>query len=199
MNITNVVDKLHADYHIAQNIINKSIKYSFDYHNSHTGIYYLQDNGLQNQILLVICVNEKYYLTTIYFSLIDNEYQIKPYIPDEIYPHIKKEMFKSDNYSPVPYFQKICAVILNSNPITTNYKTDTEKYKFHTYKDQKECPFFETFTRKNISTDMIEKIQKRYKSDLANRIIRYCHQAGKTLRFTSDINKSHDIIISMNN
>lgn len=198
MNITNVVNKLKSDYQNTQNIINKSIKYSFDYHNSHTSIYYLQENDLQNQILLVICVNNKYYLTTITFSLINNEYNTRRYIPDEIYPYIKNEMFEKDNYSPVPYFNKMFSVILNNDPITTNYKVDTENCEFHTYKDHKECPLFETFIRKSISPDMKEKIYKRYSNELAKEIIKYCYQTGETLRFTSDFNKSHDIIILMN-
>lgn len=198
MIITEVVNKLQKEYHNSQNMINKSLKYSFNYYNSHTAIYYLQENGLQNQILLAICVNGKYYLTTIYFSLFNYEYEIKPYIPNEIYSPIKKEIFEKDNYSPEPYFQKICSVILNNNPIITNYKTDTNKYKFYAYKAENECPFFETFIRKNISNDMEKKVRERYCNDLANKIIKYCYQTRKTLRFTSDINRAHDIIISMN-
>lgn len=199
MDITNVVNKLQNDYHNTQNIINKSIKYNFDYHNSHTAIYYLKENGLHNQILLVICVNNRYYLAPLYFSLINNEYKMSRYIPDEIYPYIRKEMFEKDNNSPAPYFDKMFSVILNNDPITTNYKADTNNYKFYTYKDHKECPFFETFIRKNISTDMKKKICKRYSYELAKEIIEYCYQTGKTLRFTSDFNKSRDIIILMNN
>lgn len=199
MDITNVVNKLQNDYHNTQNIINKSIKYVFDYHNSHTAIYYLQENGLQNQILLVICVNDKYYLTTLYFSLINNGYKMPRYIPDEIYPYIRKQMFEKDNNSPARYFDKMFSVILNNDPITVNYKIDTNNYEFHTYKDHKECPFFETFIRKSISSDMKEKIYKRYSYELAKEIIKYCYRTSKTLRFTSDFNKSHDIIILMNN
>lgn len=195
MDITNVINKLKNEYRNTQNIINKSIKYSFNYHNSHTDVYYIQENGLQNQILLAIFVDKKCYLTTIYFSLVNDKFQIKPYIPDEIYPHIRKEIFEADNNSPSPYFKKICSVILNSDPIITNYKTDTKNYNF--YKNLKDHPFFETFIRKNISPNMKQKIFKRYSNDLAEKIIKYCEQTGKTLRFTSDFNKSHDIMISM--
>lgn len=41
MDITNTVNKLKNDYRDSKNIINKSIKYSFNYYNSHTSIYYL--------------------------------------------------------------------------------------------------------------------------------------------------------------
>lgn len=134
---------------------------------------------MQNQILLAIYINDKYYLTTIYFSLINNKYQIKPYIPNEIYPQISKKIFEGDNYSPVPYFQKICSTILKNNPIITNYKTDTNKYQFYDYKDYNERPFFETFIRKNISPKMKAKIQERYSKDLANEIIKYCYRTKK--------------------
>lgn len=197
MDITNVVDKLRNDYHNTQNIINKSVKYSFDYHHSHTDIYYLEENGLKNQILLSICVKDKYYLTTICFS--NNDYEINPYIPNEIYQHIKNDIFSMDGYSPVPYFNKLCSVIINKVPIVTDYKDDIKNHNYHIYKDHNECPFFETFTRKNISDNMKEKIYKRYNNDLANKIIKYCYQTGQTLRFTSDFNKAHDIIFAMNN
>lgn len=80
----------------------------------------------------------------------------------------------------------------------TNYKTDTNNYNFYTYKNHNKCPFFETFIRKNISPKMKKKIWERYSNDLANEIINYCNLTKKTLRFTPDINKAHDIIIAMN-
>lgn len=198
MNITDAINKLHTDYQNADNIVNCSIKYSFDYHGSNTSIYYTQENQLGNYIMLIICVNNNYYLTSLYFSEYNGLYEISPYIPKEIYPLISPYIFKQDNYSPVKYFEKICESILNSYPITSNYKTDINKHKLHIYQNNQDCPFFECFVRVNMSTNMKKKIRERFNSQLASQIISYCHNIGKTCRFTSDINKAHDIVLAMN-
>lgn len=198
MDITKVVNKLENDYNNAAYVINKSIKYSFNYYNSNTTIYYSKENELQNQIILIICVNRIDYLTTIYFLESNNQYTITPYIPAEIYPHIRQDMFESNNNSPILYFERMCSVILNSHPIVANYGADLSEHDFYVYNDHNECPFFETFIRKNMSLAMKQKIYKRYDNDLAKKIIAYCKENNQTLRFTSDFNRSHDIVIAMN-
>lgn len=198
MDITNVVNRLHTDFQNADNIVNRSVKYSFHYHDSDTSIYYTQANQLGNYLMLVICVDNKYYLVSLYFSEYNGLYKIPPYIPEEIYPLICPYIFKQDNYSPVKYFEKICETILNGHPITSNYKTDINKYELHEYQNKHDCPFFECFVRVNMSPDMKKKIKAKYDSQLAYQIINYCHNMGKTCRFTPDINKAHDIVLAMN-
>lgn len=199
MDITKAVNKLHTDYHNADNIVNRSIKYSFHYHNSYTSVYYIKTNDLGRCIILVVSVNSFCYLMSIPFNESHNLYYITPYIPEEIYPLLYPFIFKKDHNSPVQYFEKIIETVLNTQPITTNYVTDINRKDLYTYKNNFDCPFFQNFVRANMSYKMKNKIRKQFGSDLATQIINYCRNMGKTCRFTSDITKAHDIVLAMNN
>jgi hypothetical protein len=48
-----------------------------------------------------------------------------------------------------------------------------------------------------MSDDMVNKIKNKYDSKVAQQIFKYCGHT-KTLRFTSDINKSKDILTFIN-
>ena len=198
MNITDAINKLYTDYQNPNNIINYSIKYDFNYHNSHTSIYYTQENNLENNIVLIICANNTFYLTSLYFSNHNNLYEITPYIPEEVYPLIRPYIFEQDNNSPIKYFERMFEVILNNHPIITNYQDDINTHHLYIYHNNNNCPFFQCFVRVNMSKDMIDKIRNKYDKQLANQIISYCKQTNKTCRFTPDITKAHDIVLAMN-
>lgn len=199
MDITNVVNKLHADYQNVDNIVNNSLKYSFYYYESYTSIYYTRENSLERYIILSIRVNDIYYLTTIYFTEFNHAYKITPYISKEIYPLIKPYIFEKDNYSTIPYFERICEVILNNEPCTSDFKNDFSNQKLYKYRSKEEYPFFKNFTRKNMSPKMEKKIYKQFDRPLATQIINLCQNTGRTCAFTPDINNAHDIVLAIKN
>lgn len=198
MNITNVVNKLHTDYQNTDNVVNRSVKYSFRYHDSDTSVYYAKTINLERYITLVVSVNNVYYLISLPIKENNNSFELTPYIPEEVYPLIRPFIFEKDNNSPIKYFEKICSVILNTQPITTNYETDINNHNLYVYHNKCDYPFFQNFVRANMSPDMKKKIKKQYGNPLADQIINYCYNMGKTCRFTPDITKARNIVLVMN-
>lgn len=198
MIITEHITKLHNDYQNINNRINNSIRYTFDHNGSRTSIYFTCENELQNQIILTICYNDTYYITPKYFSENNGVYNMTGFIPTEIYPHIR-DIFADNNYSPSCYFEHMLDAILNTAPVGKNFLAEINRHPYYNYENTSERPFFETFTRQNMSPAMRDNIQKRFDFDLANRILEYCDRTNKTLRFSSHIERNHDILIALNN
>ena len=80
-NITNMIDKIFTEYKNSNMIINSALKYRFSYNGYNTDVFYTQKDGLQNQLLLAITVDNVTYITTLYFYKKDKEYCMQFYLP----------------------------------------------------------------------------------------------------------------------
>lgn len=199
MNVTKMINKLYNDYQNSDLIVNSAIKYRFVYNGFQTDIFYTLADGLHNQLLIVITVNNVDYLTTLYFlKNQNNEFFMKPYLPPELYHCVQFTLlYKNGKCSTTPYFEQIQLAILNTLPIPSNHKEDIAKRHLYNYHEQKDNPFFETVIRRPMSANMITKIKSKYEYPLAQQILRYCGHT-KTLRFTSDFSKPKDILTFIN-
>uniref|UniRef100_UPI00405682E9 hypothetical protein n=1 Tax=Acetatifactor sp. TaxID=1872090 RepID=UPI00405682E9 len=196
MDVTNIVNKLYHDYEDIENQINGSIKYEFEYQNCITRIFYTKQNGLEHQIMLVITSEQVDYLTTVYFSPNDGTYELKRYIPNEIYLALYNAIFKNDNNATTPYFDRMFNTILAGPPTGCNYRNEIHGMNLYQYRNPNnnpDNPFFETVVRKNMSPNMQKKIKEKFEWNVAIKIIKYCTKSNLTLRFTSDIAKATDI------
>lgn len=199
MNVTPMINKILSDYNNKELNVNFSIKYRFMYNGFQTDIFYSSMNGLQNQLLISINVNDIDYLTTLYFSKNGNdEYFMNYYLPPELYKNVKFTLlYVNGKCSTTPYFEQMVSTILNTTPISTNFKNYSKHRNMYKYKNHVDNPFFETFVRVPMSPGMVNKINCKYDKNTAHQIFKYCGKI-KTLRFTSDITKSKDILTFIN-
>ncbi len=199
MNVTNMIQKIHKDYQNNELVVNSSIKYRFYYNGYQTDVFYTTSDGLQNQLLIVITIDDINYLTTVYFSrTTDGQYFMNYYLPPELYKNVQFTLLYVDRKcSTTPYFDEMKKAILNNLPIPTNHASDINGRHLHQYKEIEDNPFFETIIRKPMSLKMIKKIKNKYDYNVAQQILKYCGKT-KTLRFTSDISRSKDILAYIN-
>ena len=199
MEVTALINKIKNDYQNIDLLVNSALKYRFHYNGYETAVFYTTINGLQNQLSLIITVNGIDYLTTLYFSHNDEkQYYMNYYLPPELYNKVKFTLlFVDHKCNTKPYFEKMSNAIINNNPIPSNYVDDINQKNLYKYKQITDNPYFETTVRKKMSPEMKKKIFIKYNNDVANKIIKYCGNT-LTLRFTSDISRSKDILTYIN-
>lgn len=197
MIVTDLIKKLCSDYEVSCLQVNHSLKYSFGYNGYLTDIFYTKQDNMQNQLLVAIEVDGITYLSTLYFSKDENEnYQMKYYLPPELYDNVKFSLLyiASEKKCPVtPYFNQMHNCIMNTQPEAVNARQNINGRNVHRYGRPEDNPFFETIIRKPMSDDMKEKVWKKYSTAVAKQIFKFCG-ATKTLRFTSDITRAQDIL-----
>lgn len=193
---TKAIVKMLNDYNNIGLTINSCVKYSFSYNGYKTNIFYTQENGLQDQFIVVMNVNSTDYLLPIsFFKLSDGNYTISSYIPNELYSKVFPFIFKNgDNYSPVPYMSALIHAIETTLPVGSNYKKDLSSISIYKYKTKEAKPYFDTIIRKNMSTEMRKKIFSIYPKDLAYKLTALCGKTH-TLRFTNDLTRAKDILV----
>lgn len=195
MIVTDTITKMLADYKRNDMSVNSSIKYRFIYNGCETDVYYTTQNGLEHQLLLSIKVDSIDYLTTVYFRKNETgNYSICTYLPPELYKKVKfKLLLVNGRCETIPYFESMCYAIKNTEPVASNHVADIGKKNLYRYGSDSDNPYFETIIRKKMSSDMKDKIFQKYGSAIAKEILQFCGNT-KTLRFTSDITKSKDIL-----
>ena len=199
MNVTNLINKILTDYANTNLVVNSSVKYSFLYNDCQTDVFYTRMDELQNQLLIAVTVNGVDYLSTLNFSMnSDNEYFMNYYLPSELYKNVKFTLlYINGKCSTTPYFERMVQTIMNNKPTPSNHRNDISHKNLYHYHKHNDNPFFETIILKSMSDDMVNKIKNKYDSKVAQQIFKYCGHT-KTLRFTSDINKSKDILTFIN-
>lgn len=197
-NITNMIDKIFTEYKNSNMIINSALKYRFSYNGYNTDVFYTQKDGLQNQLLLAITVDNVTYITTLYFHKKDNEYCMQFYLPNELYERLQFSLLYVDGHCAVtPYFEKMINHIMKNYPIYVRHRDELRNYQNYVYEDEKNNPYFKTTRRVSMSAKMRSKIKKKYDEDLATKILDFCGTT-KTLVYTSNIAESKDIEVYMN-
>lgn len=192
-NITNMIDKIFTEYKNSNMVINSALKYRFSYNGYNTDVFYTQKDGLQNQLLLAITVNNVTYITTLYFHKKDNEYCMQFYLPKELYEQLQFSLLYVDGHCTVtPYFKKMIDHIMENQPISVRHRDELRNYQNYVYEDEKNNPYFKTTRRVSMSAKMRSKIKKKYDEDLATKILDFCGTT-KTLVYTSNIAESKDI------
>lgn len=76
MIVTKAITKMLNDYNNIALTINSCVKYSFIYKGYKTNIFYTQENGLQDQFIVVMNINNTDYLLPI--SFLDFQMVITP-------------------------------------------------------------------------------------------------------------------------
>ena len=192
-NITNMIDKIFTEYKNSNMIINSALKYRFSYNGYNTDVFYTQKDGLQNQLLLAITVNNVTYITTLYFHKKENEYCMQFYLPKELYEQLQFSLLYVDGHCTVtPYLKKMIDHIMENQPISVRHRDELRNYQNYVYEDEKNNPYFKTTRRVSMSAKMRSKIKKKYDEDLATKILDFCGTT-KTLVYTSNIAESKDI------
>ena len=199
MIVTETILKILDDYTNINAVVNSSIKYRFTYNQCPTDVFYTTQDGLNNQLLFSLNVDETDYLTSVYFSKDSSgEYYMSAYLPPELYKKVKfKLLLVNGKCDTIPYFEEMCRAIKESEPIPSNHHDYISGRDYYRYGNETENPFFETFIRKKMSEDMKHKVLALYGSTVAKQILKFCGNT-KTLRFTSDITKSKDILTFLN-
>ena len=154
---------------------------------------------MQHQLLLAIRIDDIDYLSTLYFSKKDDgQYYMNYYISTELYNNVKFTLLLvKGKCNTTPYFEKMRRCILDTMPVPSNHVEDINGRNQHSYTDCEDNPFFETIIRKKMSEKMARKIKQKYDYSVSQQIFKYCGKT-KTLRFTSDIAKSKDIVTYLN-
>lgn len=196
MIVSNVINKMFNDYQNINLTVNSCLKYSFTYNGCITDVFYTKKDGLQNQILICINVNNIDYISTLNFRLNkDNEYSMNFYLPTELYSKVQFDLlYVGGKCSTTPYFKTMVNAIMNNAAIPSNHRDELGHKKIYKYSANESAPYFETVIRKKMSSEMKQKICKKYDSELSNKILKFCGNTH-TLRFTNDINKSKDISV----
>jgi len=195
MIVTETILKMLDDYVNIDAAVNSSVKYRFIYNQHTTDVFYTNRDGLQNQLLISLKVDETDYLTSVYFSKDSSgEYYMSAYMPSELYKKVKfKLLLVNGKCDTIPYFEAMCRAIKESEAIPSNHKEYLSGKHYYRYGNETENPYFETIIRKKMSPDMRRKVLALYGSTVAKQIFKFCGNT-KTLRFTSDITKSKDIL-----
>lgn len=197
-NITNMIDKIFTEYKNTDMIINSALKYRFSYNGYNTDVFYTQKDGLQNQLLLAITVNNVTYITTLYFYKKDNEYCMQFYLPNELYEQLQFSLLYVNGHCAVkPYFETLKNYIMAHKPISVRHRDELRNYQNYVYEDEKNNPYFKTTRRVSMSAKMRNKIKNKYDENLATKILDFCGTT-KTLVYTSNIAESKDIEAYMN-
>lgn len=197
-NITNMIDKIFTEYKNSNMIINSALKYRFSYNRYNTDVFYTQKDGLQNQLLLAITVDNVTYITTLYFYKKDKEYCMQFYLPNELYEQLQFSLLYVDGHCAVtPYFETMINYIMAHKPISVNHRNELANYHNYVYGDRNNNPYFKTTKRVSMSAKMRNKIKNKYDEDLATKILEFCGTT-KTLVYTSNIAESKDIEAYMN-
>lgn len=199
MIVTETILKVLDDYTNIDAAVNSSVKYRFTYNQCVTDVFYTTQDGLKNQLLFSIKVDETDYLTAVYFSKDSSgEYYMSAYIPSELYNKVKfKLLLVNGKCDTIPYFEEMCRTIKESEPIPSNHKEYISGKDYYRYGSETENPYFETIIRKKMSEDMRRKVLALYGTTVGKQILKFCGNT-KTLRFTSDITKSKDILTFLN-
>lgn len=196
--ITNMINKILLEYNNGNMTVNSALKYRFSYNGHNTDVFYTQKDGLQNQLLLAITVDNVTYITTLYFHKKDNEYCMQFYLPNELYEQLQFSLLYVDGHCAVtPYFEKMINHIMKNPPISVRHRDELRNYQNYVYEDEKNNPYFKTTRRVSMSAKMRSKIKKKYDEDLATKILDFCGTT-KTLVYTSNIAESKDIEVYMN-
>ena len=137
-NNTNMIDTIFTEYKNNNMIINSALKYRFSYNGYNTDVFYTQKDGLQNQLLLAITVNNVTYITTLYFHKKDNEYCMQFYLPNELYEQLQFSLLYVDGHCAVtPYFKKMINHIMENQPISVRHRDELRNYQNYVYEDEK--------------------------------------------------------------
>lgn len=196
--ITNMINKILLEYNNGNMTVNSALKYRFTYNGYNTDVFYTQKDGLQNQLLLAITVDNVTYITTLYFYKKDKEYCMQFYLPNELYEQLQFSLLYVDGHCAVtPYFEKMINHIMKNHPISVRHRDELRNYQNYVYEDEKNNPYFKTTRRVSMSAKMRSKIKKKYDEDLATKILDFCGTT-KTLVYTSNIAESKDIEVYMN-
>ena len=189
LDITSLINKIHADYNNPNNLTNNTLRYQFEYNGFITDVFYTKTNGLEQSLRLVVKVSDEDYLIVEHFSCNNGKYEIQMYLDPEIYSALKFTLlFVNGKCSTTPYFTKMNEALIKATPL----KADNTVRNYHRYRNDEYKPFFETTIRKHMSQKMRDRIYKSYDHDLATKIIKYCGTT-QTLRFTTDIVKSKSV------
>ena len=199
MIVSNVINKIFNEYQNINLTVNSCLKYSFTYNGYKTDVFYTEMDGLQNQILICINIDNIDYISTLNFGLNkDNEYSRNFYLPIELYNKVQFNLLYVDGKcSTTPYFETMVNEIMNNAAIPSNHRDELGRKKIYKYNANESAPYFETIIRKKMSYKMKQKICKKYDSELSNKILEFCGSTH-TLRFTNEINKSKDISVLIN-
>ena len=65
--VTSMIAKVLSDYNNSDMLVNSALKYRFYYNGYETDVFYTIKDGLQNQLLLSITVEDITYVTTLSF------------------------------------------------------------------------------------------------------------------------------------
>lgn len=191
--ITNMIERILFEYNNSNMTVNSALKYRFTYNRHNTDVFYTQRDGLQNQLLLAIMVNNVTYITTLHFHKVNNDYYMKFYLPNELYNQLQFSLLYINNKCAVkPYFEAMNNYIMTHQPISVRHRDELRNYQNYVYTDERNNPYFKTTRRVSMSAKMKEKINNKYDNDLAKKILDFCGTT-KTLVYTSNIAESRDI------
>lgn len=195
--VTSMIAKVLSDYNNSDMLVNSALKYRFYYNGYETDVFYTIKDGLQNQLLLSITVEDVTYVTTLSFRKVKNEYHMMYYLSNELYKKIQFSLLYVDKHcTTTPYFEAMSNFIMNHQPITVKHRDELGRRRAYTYKFEGNNPYFKTTKRSPMSEKMKNKILKKYDKELAQKILKFCGQT-RTLVFTPNIEDSKDIEVYM--
>lgn len=196
MIVSNIINKIFNEYQNINLTVNSCLKYSFTYNGYKTDVFYTEMDGLQNQILICINIDNIDYISTLNFGLNkDNEYSMNFYLPIELYNKVQFNLLYVDGKcSTTPYFETMVNEIMNNAAIPSNHRDELGRKKYINIMLMNPHLILKQLYVKKMSSKMKQKICKKYDSELSYKILEICGSTH-TLRFTNDINKSKDISV----
>lgn len=196
--VTKMITKILSDYENSDMLVNSALKYRFSYNGYDTDVFYTAKDGLENQLLLLIMVDNVSYITTLNFHKDNNDYYMMFYLSNELYKKIQFSLLYVNNHCATqPYFETMVNYIMAHKPVTVQHRDELRQRRAYTYKYDHNNPYFKMTRRVPMSKDMREKILKKYNKELAIKILKFCGNT-QTLVFTPNIEESKDIEVYMN-
>lgn len=197
MEITTGFIHILKDWETVSNRINDVIRYNLTVNRHRISLCYTKINGLENQFSITWFVGNQQIVVSFDVTETDKQYYMSTYIPNDSFAEIKSS-FNFNEPKPVNSFMSaVFNHILTAHPVIYDYNQYRQDCLAMHYQHNADKPFFECFTRKNISPEMQHKIKRKYTN--ADEIITFCITHNQTLRFTSDIERAKEFSIEFSN
>lgn len=197
--VNEMINKILSDYSNSDLLVNSALKYRFTYNGYITDVFYTENDGLKNQLLLSIMVDDVTYITTLNFHKVKDDYYMMFYLPNELYKRIQFSLlYVNGKCSTKPYFESMKDYIKTHRPITVQHRDELRRRRAYTYKYEHNNPYFKMTRRVPMSKNMRKKIWEKYDKELAIKILEFCGKT-QTLVFSPNIEDSKDIEAYMDN
>ncbi len=198
MNVTAAITHILNDWDTISNRVNDIIRYNFYINGHKMALSYTKIHGLENQLSLTWFPPDNTVITLQFdIKKSDEQYNISTYIPNEYFSAVKYSFNFNEDKPVNSFISAVFERILTAKPVTYGYQQYRHENLSMSFQKNFDKPFFQCFTRKNISEGMEKKIRRKFTN--ADEIIAFCYKYKKTLCFTSDISLAKDFITEFNN